>query len=122
MANPNPDQSGLTPFPKGVSPNPGGKTSAQRKREIANAERATRLRARMLVALEKSLDAAKMEDGTADALAALGIISADTLRLLKDTEDRGFGAPTSKVEGPGENGEHIVSLIRIVAEDGAGDD
>lgn len=89
--------------------NPGGKTSEQRQREIANAERATKLRERMLVALEKQLDEAlEAEDVKIDA-AAVGAIQSDNLRLLKDTEDRGFGSPTAKIEGPGPNGEHTVN-------------
>lgn len=102
-------------FKPGVSGNPGGKTSKQRKAEIVNAERATRLRSRMLKALEKKLDDAMTAEG--DDLAAVAAIQNDVLRLLKDTEDRGFGTPTAKVEGPGPNGEHIITptVIRIVA-------
>ena len=39
-------------FKPGDVGNPGGKTSEQRKLEIANAERATRIRGRFLEALE----------------------------------------------------------------------
>ena len=93
-------------FKPGVSGNPGGKTSKQRRAEIANAERATRLRSRMLKALEKKLDdAMAVADG--DDMAAVAAIQNDVLRLLKDTEDRGFGTPTAKVEGPGPLGEHL---------------
>lgn len=84
--------------------NPNGKTSAQRKREIANAERATKLRGRLLVALEKKLNAA---DEIGDAAAAESI-QADILKLLKDSEDRGLGTPIATVRGPGDDGEHLV--------------
>lgn len=105
-----------TRFKPGVSGNPSGKSAKQRKREIVNGERATRLRGRMLLALEKKLDDAMAMAGGAD-IAAVDAIQADILRLLKDSEERGFGAPTAKVEGPGPNGEHIITptVIRIVA-------
>ena len=36
--------------------------------------------------------------------------------------DRAYGKPTQTIAGPGPNGEHLVTTIRIVAEDGNGDD
>lgn len=103
MANPNPSPE--TRFGIGNPGNANGKTSEQRKAEIANAERATRIRGRMLEALEKSLDDA-LEVAGSDA-ASVAAIGADVLRLMKEAEDRGFGAPTAKIEGPGANGEHL---------------
>jgi hypothetical protein len=48
-------QNHATRFKKGENRNPQGKTSAQKKQEYANAEVATRLRGRMLEALENEL-------------------------------------------------------------------
>ena len=94
-----------TQFRPGESGNPGGKTSEQRKLEVENAERATRLRSRMLIGLERELEKAEAErdildakDGdTADADAAIGMITTTILKLLKDAEDRGLGTPIQSV-------------------------
>lgn len=107
MANPNPSPE--TRFKPGEAPNPGGKTSEQRQREIANAERATKLRGRLLVALEKRLDQAD-EMGDTKASEA---IQADILRLLKDSEDRGLGTPVATVHGAGPDGEHLIKTEEV---------
>jgi hypothetical protein len=75
-------------FQAGVSGNPGGKSSEQRQREMRNAEMATRLRERMLEA-----ELAKLE--SAEHVPAL---DANMLKLIKDSEDRGLGAPTQPTE------------------------
>lgn len=114
MANAKPDMSGLKPFEAGESGNPGGKTSAQRTAEISNAESATRLRGRMLAGLERELK--KADDAHAEAVAngdsdeveaadaALGMINANILKLLKDSEDRGLGTPVQSVNVESPNG------------------
>ena len=107
MANPNPDTSGLRPITLGEVRNPGGKTSAQRKLEIANAERATRIRKKLLEALEKSVTEA---DGK-----PLEAIQSDVLRLLKDSEDRGLGAPKQTLAGDPANPLNVVNRIVIEA-------
>ena len=96
MANPNPktDHLEATKWKPGKSANPGGKTSAQRKREIRNAERATRIREKMLVALEKAM---KTDPDGETVLEALQAIQSDNLRLVKDSEERGFGAPKQEM-------------------------
>lgn len=99
MSNPNPNTSGLKPpWKKGKSANPGGKTSAQRKLEIKNAERATRIRAKMLESLE---DALSDDESGVPLVEALDAIVSDNLRLIKDSEERGFGAPRQEVENTG---------------------
>lgn len=75
------------PWKKGQSGNPGGKTSEQKRLEQANAERASRIRERLLVALDEA---------TQDQ--ALKSLSSEVLKLLKDSEDRGLGAPKQEVE------------------------
>ena len=97
---PNPE----TQFRKGQSGNPGGKTSAQRKREIANAKKATLIRSRLLkAALEAS------EGG-----ASLDMIEAAILKLIKDAEDRGLGAPQQQVEHSG--GVSVETIVRKVVD------
>ena len=98
MSNPNPDMSGLTPFAPGQSGNPVGKTSAQRKLEVENAERATRIRNKMLLALESDLDGS-----FATGIPAMASVTGDMLRLIKDAEDRGLGAPKQTIAGDPEN-------------------
>ena len=106
MANPNPNMSGLTPFKPGTKANPSGKSSVQRKLEIANAERATRLRGMMLQALEAKLNGLA---ATGDAAAAMAI-TGDALRLLKDSEDRGLGTPVQALELTGGGGGPIQTI------------
>jgi len=91
-------------FEKGQSGNPGGKTSEQRKLEVENAERATRLRSAMLKGLEAELEAAA-EDGDAEAVK---MIRADILKLIKDSEDRGLGSPKATTELGGVGGGPIA--------------
>jgi hypothetical protein len=85
--NPNPNTSGLRPFKKGESGNPGGKTAEQVAIERRNAEAAMRIREKLLAAAERKLAALGDDD------AALELIEAAMLKLIKDAEDRGLGAP-----------------------------
>ena len=78
MANKNPSPDTRFGQPNG---NPIGKTSDQRTAEIANAEKATLIRGRLLDAVIKST-----EDG-----ATVDQIEAGILKLIKDAEDRGLG-------------------------------
>lgn len=99
MANPNPDMSGLKPFKPGESGNPGGKTSEQRANEIKAAEISSRLRLKMLEALE-----AEQSD-------ILDRLDPQTLKLFKDSEDRAHGTPkaTTEIGGP-DGGEIPIGL------------
>ncbi len=115
MSNPNPDTSGLKPaWAPGVSPNPGGKTSEQNRREMRNAEMATRMRERMLEA-----EIAKMEaDPTYTP-----VLAGDVLKLIKDSEDRGLGAPTNKTAftDPDGNGVGGKFTVEFLAPSGSGE-
>jgi hypothetical protein len=92
MANKNP--SPKTRFPKGKSGNPGGKTAEQVAIERRNAETAMRLREKALLALEALLDGKESEQ-------VAGImLDAQVMRLLKDAEDRGLGAPVQPHTSP----------------------
>jgi len=73
--------------------NPNGKTSAQKRLEMENAEAAMRIRARLLRATEAKLNELSTDE-------AMGLIEAAMLKLLKDSEDRGFGAPVQAVTNP----------------------
>lgn len=79
----------------GQSGNPSGVTSETRRLALANAERATRIRARVLQAVERVLSHPDTETGDALALRSL---TTELLTLLRDAETRGYGAPTQRVE------------------------
>lgn len=91
MANPNP--SPATRFGAGNKANPIGKTSEARRLELENAERAMRIRAMLLEAAERKLES--LADDTDNAVT---FVEAAMLKLLKDSEDRGLGAPTQPVD------------------------
>ena len=78
-------------FKPGQVANPGGKSSEQATLERRNAEAAMRIRARALHAVEAKLS----ESSTDEAIALL--VEAAMLKLLKDSEDRGLGAPVQDV-------------------------
>jgi hypothetical protein len=79
--------------PRGNIP---GKTGLQREMEILNAQKATQIRARLLEALNTSLD-------TTPEL-TLNRIEANVLKLLKDSEDRGLGTPKASIDLSNEDG------------------
>ena len=81
-------------FQPGESGNPKGKTAEAKRLELANAEAAMRIRARALHAVEAKLN----ECSTDDAIALL--VEAAMLKLLKDSEDRGLGAPVQSINNP----------------------
>tara|TARA_R110000868_G_scaffold179574_1_gene419688 strand:+ start:8747 stop:9118 length:372 start_codon:yes stop_codon:yes gene_type:complete len=85
-------------FQKGESGNPKGKTSEQRKAELRNAELATKIRTRMLEAVQAAL---QDDTSTANALAR---IEANILKLIKDSEDRGLGQPKAAIDLTSEDG------------------
>lgn len=83
-----------TQFGAGESGNPQGKTAAQRKAEIANAEKATLIRGRLLDAVISATDAG----------ASLYHIESSILKLVKDAEDRGLGTAVQSVNLESPNG------------------
>lgn len=76
-----------TQFGAGENANPQGKTSEQRKAEIANAEKATLIRGRLLDAV-----IAATQEG-----ASIMHIEAAMLKLIKDAEDRGLGTAVQSI-------------------------
>jgi hypothetical protein len=85
-------------FKKGHVGNPGGKTSEQRKAEIRNAELATKIRTRLLEAVQAALQ----EDTSTDN--AMESIDANILKLIKDSEDRGLGQAKAAIDITSEDG------------------
>jgi hypothetical protein len=83
-----------TRFKAGDVNNPRGKTSEQKRLELANAEAAMRIRERILRAAEAKL----VECSTDDVLSQF--VEPGMLKLLKDSEDRGLGAPVQAVTNP----------------------
>ena len=104
MANPNP--SPATRFKPGDTPNPLGKTSAQRKAEVEAGEIAALIRAAALSRMKERIDAGELDP--------LEAITSDNLRLFKDSEDRAHGTPKQSVEATGaDGGPLIVNLVRF---------
>lgn len=109
MKNGNPNPSPETRFKPGQSGNPGGISSETARLTRENAEAAARIRARLLHATEASLN----ERGTDEAMA---LIEAAMLKLLKDSEDRGLGAPAQAIDHSSKDGSmspNGVDLSRL---------
>lgn len=110
MNNPNAAANLTAPkFEPGKSGNPGGKTAAQRRAEVENAEKATLLRGKLLDALVDATEGgAKMDH-----------IDAAILKLLKDSEDRGLGTPVQSVniESPDGSMTPRPTMVEFVAPD-----
>ena len=104
MANPNP--SPATRFKPGQTPNPLGKTSAQRKLEVEAGEMAARLRHMMLSRMMETVETNN---------AALDFITADHLRLLKDSEDRAHGTPKQSIDNTSSDGTMSPTRIELIA-------
>jgi hypothetical protein len=108
MANPNPSPE--TRFQPGNRANPGGKTPELKRIEIEAAEMAARLRHAALSAMTEKLE--KIAAGTdGDKSDILKMITSDTLRLFKDSEDRAHGTPKATTEVTGAEGGP-VELVR----------
>jgi len=94
----NPNPSPATRFGAGNKANPNGKTSEQKRLEYANAEAAMRIRERILRAAEARL----VECSTDEVLDQF--VEAAMLKLIKDSEDRGLGAPVQQVDNTSSDG------------------
>lgn len=99
----------------GQSGNPSGKSSEQKFREMRNAEMATRLQEfmleRELAAIENPADVEAsrlVREALREVLPAQQLdtvlstlsvsLTAERLKLIKDAQDRGLGAPTQTIE------------------------
>ena len=87
-----------------------GKTSEQKRLELANAEAAMRIRERILRAAEAKL----VECSTDDVLSQF--VEAAMLKLLKDSEDRGLGAPVQPVDHTSNGKDILQSGTRKLSE------
>ena len=85
-------------FKKGVASNPTGMSKETARRIRENAAKATEIRERLLSAVLLAT-----QEG-----ASIEYVEAALLKLLKDSEDRGLGAPVQKLGGEGENGRIVI--------------
>jgi hypothetical protein len=99
MANPNPNEA--TRFKPGQIANPTGKTAEQAARDIKTADLASQFRAKVLSSVMERANAG--ED-------ALELLTADVIRVLKDSEDRAHGTPKQSVEHAGPRGGPIQTI------------
>lgn len=101
-----------TRFKPGEVRNPGGKSSEQATLERRNAEAAMRIRERALHAVEAKLNECSVEE----AIALL--VDAAMLKLIKDSEDRGLGAPVQDIRSgdgsmsPGAQSAAVVAALQ----------
>ena len=86
-----------TQFKPGVSGNPGGKSSSHRKAEIKAAELAAGIQLELVEALAETFKDAKSADKVEQ-------IRGDILKLLKDSQDRGFGQATQPIDATSSDG------------------
>lgn len=108
---PNPDPSPETRFKPGQSGNPGGVSSETARLIRENAEAAARIRARLLKATEASLEERSTDE-------AMDLIEAAMLKMLKDAEDRGLGAPKQTVDNNHDISDPMKELLGYVGENG----
>jgi hypothetical protein len=102
-----------TRFQRGNSGNPKGKTAETKRLELANAEAAMRIRSRLLHATEAKLNELSTDE-------AMTLIEAAMLKLLKDSEDRGLGAPVQDLRS-GDGSLSPQQIILRAADDNGND-
>jgi hypothetical protein len=90
---------------KGQSGNPGGKRKGQKAAELKNAELATKIRGRMLRALNKLIESKTDEEIVTEQL------TSEALKLIKDSEDRGLGTAVNVSTVQQLNGADTPRLI-----------
>jgi len=104
------DTKNLIPYKPGQSGNPGGKTSAHRKAEVAAAEKAAIVQGIFVDALHNAVVAT---DGDLEKLA---LLTKEVNALIKNAQDRAFGAPVQPVDNTSSDGSaRIPSVIQISA-------
>jgi hypothetical protein len=108
MANNNPDTSGLIPWTKGQSGNPGGIPSETHAIIKRNAERAARIQEMLLEGIE-----AKMAAMT-DPMEREAMLRADMNKIISDAMDRALGKPVQQVDQTSSDGTMTPAVIRIV--------
>lgn len=113
MANPNPSPE--TRFEPGKSGNPGGKSKELKRLEMEAAEMAAKIRHAALSSMMEKLAKAS-EAPEPDAEAAIKLITADTLRLFKDSEDRAHGTPKAVTEIGGTDTPVKLAIQRTIVD------
>jgi hypothetical protein len=103
-----------TQFKPGQSGNPGGKTSSHRQSEIEAAELAAKVQLRMMKAVDEKITQLETALDTPDPYAALLVIKADVLKLIKDAQDRGYGAPVQVLDNTSSDGTMTPTVINLV--------
>lgn len=110
MANPNPSPE--TRFKKGQSGNPSGRSSKELKAHSKAAKIAAKLKLKALSSLQEKIDGGEMsEDDVIEAL-----FNGDTLRMMKEVEDRAHGTPKQSVEQSGPDGGAIPVSLKVTFE------
>lgn len=92
MANKNPSPE--TRFKPGASGNPLGKSTETALRDYATADLASRFRHALLSSVQEKLD---------EGVDPFSLVTADVIRVLKDSEDRAHGTPKTTAEFSGPN-------------------
>tara|TARA_R110000787_G_scaffold84374_3_gene180882 strand:+ start:2751 stop:3101 length:351 start_codon:yes stop_codon:yes gene_type:complete len=106
--NPSPDNQ----FKAGKSGNPGGKAKGQREAEIKSAEIAAKMRLKILSSLQEKFK----DDNLSDEDYGL-LLSAGTLKLFKDSEDRAFGTAQQHVDNTSSDSS-MAKLFLSISERG----
>ncbi len=94
----NPNPSPATRFKPGESGNPGGKTSEHRKAEIRAAELAALVQLEWMESLFKLVKESKEDSDK------IAYINKEMNTLVKNAQDRGFGAPQQHVDNTSSDG------------------
>ena len=105
MANPNPSPENQ--FKPGQSGNPGGKTREHRQAEIEAAELAAKVQLDLVKALANTLT------NLAGDKDKLDYLNKEVNTLIKNAQDRGFGAPVQPTTD-GVDADMTPAVIRIV--------
>ncbi len=109
-----------TRFGAGNNANPNGKTSAHRKAEIRAAELAAKVQLDLVEALANAVD----ECG--EDKKKLAYLNKEVNALLKNAQDRGYGAPKSSVDLSSQDGTltppQTIQIVPVSASKRSGDD
>lgn len=107
----------LTSWKPGESGNPGGRTKEQIAKQRRNGEIATEIRTYLLESHLEQIENARLaiELGQ-DPKGFMIEVNSDLLRLLTDSENRGFGTPVARTEISGKDGEPIQEVRRVVVD------
>lgn len=113
MANPNPSPE--TRFKPGQSGNPGGKSAEHVEAERKAAEISALMRLQVLSRMQDRVTKiTEAPDASLDDI--LKLLSSDTLRLFKDSEDRAHGTPKAVTEIGGTDAPIKLAIQRTIVD------